>query len=151
MQPENFPYKSLHDYLDITFRDIIPTENKIVQAKKQYWKAYNAHLKRNKRRTHTEISISLNNEELELLRRRLQVKQFVSHYIKNLLHQHLNNNEPIISSQHKEDLTKIEQQLFILTDYLESLIYQRRFVDNTQIGKLEQHLLYLQQLLETQF
>ncbi len=147
---ENFPYRNLHDYLDIIFRDKVPTENEIIQAKKHYWKTYNTHLKRNQRRKHKEITISLSKEELELLSRRLEPQQSVSQYIKSVLHQHLSNNEPIISSQHK-DLMQIEQQLFILIDYLESLIYQRRFVDNTQIGKLEQHFRYLQHVLETQF
>jgi len=153
MQPETFPYKSLHDYLDIMFRDKSPTEHEIIHAKKQYRKAYNTHLKRNHRKTHKQISLSLTQYEMELLRRNLETQQSVSGYIKKLVLAHLDNSQTLFNQQNtqKKDLAQVEQQLFILIDYLESLIYQRRFVDNTQIGKLEQHLLYLQQLLEIQF
>ncbi|NMR34958.1 hypothetical protein HIO71_12250 [Chryseobacterium aquaticum] len=153
MQIENFPYKGLHDYLDIIFRDIIPTEDQIAEAKKQYRKYYNSHLKRNYRNSHKQITLSLTKYEMELLKRKLESQQSVSGYIKKLVLAHLDNSQTLFNQQNtqKKDLAQVEQQLFILIDYLESLIYHRRFVDNTQIAKLEQHLLYLQQLLETQF
>lgn len=153
MQIENFPYKGLHDYLDIIFRDIIPTEDQITEAKKQYRKYYNSHLKRNYRNSHKQIALSLTKYEMELLKRKLETQQLASDYIKKLVIAHLDNNLTTLNQQNiqKKDFAQIEQQLFILIDYLESLIYQRRFVDNTQIGKLEQHILYLKQLLEAQF
>ena len=153
MQPENFPYKSLHDYLDIIFRDRIPNEDQIIEAKKQYRKDYNAHLKRHYRNSHKQISLSLTKGEMELLKRKLETQQLASDYIKKLVIAHLDSNLTTLNQQdtQRKDLDQIEQQLFILIDYLESLLYQRRFVDNTQIGKLEQYILQLQQLLETQF
>ena len=48
MEPGN--YKSLHDYLDAIFKDSSPSENEIIQAKKDYWKAYNTRLKQDKRK-----------------------------------------------------------------------------------------------------
>ncbi|MBB4807071.1 cob(I)alamin adenosyltransferase [Chryseobacterium defluvii] len=149
MQPENFPYKSLHDYLDIIFKDITPTEIDIIKAKKTYWRNYNTLLKKNQRIKHKEVTIPLTKEQLELLSRKIENNYSVSQYVKSVILQHINNESASLSK--KQDLTGIEQQLFLVTDYLESLLYQRRFVDNTQIGKLEQHILYLQQLLETQF
>lgn len=153
MQPENFPYKSLHDYLDIMFRDKPPTEHEIVGAKKQYRKDYNTHLKRNYRKSHKQIALSFTKDEMELLRRNLEPQQSVSDFIKKLVVVHLDNSQTLFNQQNtqKKDFAQIEQQLFILIDYLESLIYQRRFVDQNQIGKLEQYILQLQQLLETQF
>ncbi|MGC4129234.1 MAG: hypothetical protein QM564_06670 [Bergeyella sp.] len=152
MHPEPWTYKSLHDYLDDLFRNRTPDTEEIIQAKKTYWRSYNTRLKQTQRRKHKEITLSLTKEELELLRRRLQAKQSVSAYIKKLLQDHLEDTSLLQNNTiDKQALNQIEQQLFLLIDYLESLIYQRRFVDQHQIGKLEQHILYLQQLLETQF
>lgn len=144
MKPEPWTYNSLHDYLDNLFRNRTPDTEEIIQAKKTYWRSYNTRLKQTQRRKHKEITLSLTKDELEMLRKRLQVKQSVSAYIKKLLQDHLEDT----SLHHnntidKQALNQIEQQLFLVTDYLESLIYQRRFVDKDQIGKLEQ---YVQQL-----
>lgn len=153
MQPEPWTYKTLHDYLDDLFRDRNPNNEEIIEAKEIYRRSYNKRLKQLKRQKHREVTIALTKEEVELLKRKLESQQSVSGYIKKLILAHLDNSQTLFNPQNtqKKDLVQIEQQLFLLTDYLESLIYQRRFVDNTQIAKLEQHLLYLQQLLETQF
>lgn len=151
MQPEPWTYKTLHDYLDDLFRDKNPNNEKIIEAKEIYRRSYNKRLKQLKREKNREVTIALTKEEVELLKRKLESQQSVSDYIKKLVVAHLDNNLTTLNPQNKEkkDLSQIEQQLFILIDYLESLIYQRRFVDNTQIGKLELYIHWLQQLLET--
>ena len=153
MQPEPWTYKTLHDYLDDLFRDKNPNNEKIIEAKEIYRRSYNKRLKQLKREKHREVTIALTKEEVELLKRKLESQQSVSGYIKKLVLAHLDNSQTLFNQQNtqKKDLAQVEQQLFILIDYLESLLYQRRFVDNTQIGKLEQHILYLKQLLEAQF
>ena len=78
-------YKSLHDYLDSIFKDSSPSENEIIQAKKDYWKAYNTRLKQDKRKQNKEVTISLNKETLERLNLKLATTESISHYIQNLI------------------------------------------------------------------
>ena len=148
MEPGN--YKSLHDYLDAIFKDSSPSENEIIQAKKDYWKAYNTRLKQAKRKQIKEVTISLNKETLELLNLKLVAGESISSYIQRIL----KTNLQIIETTgffEKELGLKIEQQLFIIIDYLESLLYQRKLIDTSQIELLEKHLEKLQNLMEEKF
>ena len=148
MEPGN--YKSLHDYLDAIFKDSSPSENEIIQAKKAYWKAYNTRLKQDKRKKTKEVTISLNKETLELLNQKLITGESISSYIQKLL----KTNLQIIETTgffEKELGLKIEQQLFIIIDYLESLLYQRKLIDTSQIALLEKHLEKLQNLMEEKY
>lgn len=148
MEPGN--YKSLHDYLDAIFKDSSPSENEIIQAKKDYWKAYNTKLKQAKRKKTKEVTISLNKETLELLNQKLIAGESISSYIQKLL----KTNLQIIETTgffEKELGLKIEQQLFIIIDYLESLLYQRKLIDTSQIALLEKQLEQLQKLMEEKF
>lgn len=148
MEPGN--YKSLHDYLDAIFKDTSPSENEIIQAKKIYWKAYNTKLKQGKRKQNKEVTISLNKETLDLINQKLAATDSISQYIQNLI----KTNLQIIETTgffEKELGLKIEQQLFIIIDYLESLLYQRKLIDTFQITLLEKHLEQLQKLMEENF
>jgi hypothetical protein len=148
MEPGN--YKSLHDYLDAIFNDSSPSDNEIIQAKKAYWKAYNTKLKQVKRKQNKEVTISLNKETLERLNQKLSTTESISHYIQNLI----KTNLQIIETTgffEKELGLKIEQQLFIIIDYLESLLYQRKLIDTFQIALMEKQLEQLQKLMEEKF
>ena len=148
MEPGN--YKSLHDYLDAIFKDSSPSENEIIQAKKDYWKAYNRKLKQDKRKKTKEVTISLNKETLELLIQKLVAGESISSYIQRILKTNLQIIDTT-SSFEKELGLKIEQQLFIIIDYLESLLYQRKLIDTSQIALLEKHLEKLQNLMEEKY
>lgn len=150
MLSEPWTYNSLHDYLDVLFNNKNPTDEEIIQAKKTYWRSYNTRLKQIQRQKHKEVTISLNKELLELLNRRLEPNQSINDYIKILLESHLQSNESINYYQKKE-LLQIEQQLFILIDYLESLLYQRKLIDRQQMSQLEKHLQNLHLVLEQNF
>jgi hypothetical protein len=148
MEPGN--NKSLHDYLDAIFKDSSPSENEITQAKKDYWKAYNTRLKQGKRKQNKEVTISLNKETLERLNQKLATTESISHYIQNLI----KTNLQIIETTgffEKELGLKIEQQLFLVINYLESLLYQRKLIDNRQVLLLEKYILQLQELLKDKF
>lgn len=148
MEPGN--YKSLHDYLDAIFKDSSPSDNEIIQAKKDYWKAYNRKLKQDKRKKNKEVTISLNKETLELLNQKLIAGESISSYIQRILKTNLQIIDTT-SSFEKELGLKIEQQLFIIIDYLESLLYQRKLIDTSQIALLEKHLEKLQNLMEEKY
>lgn len=150
MQPEPWTYNNLHDYLDDLFNSKNPNDEEIIQAKKAYWRSYNKRLKQIQRQKHKEVTISLSKELLELLNRRLEHKQSIIDYIKVLLENHLQSNENVNNNQKKE-LLQIEQQLFILIDYLESLLYQRKLIDRQQMQQLEKYIQNLQFVLEQNF
>lgn len=146
----DFPYKSLHDYLDKVFSGTTPTENEIIQAKKQYWKAYNTRLKQNQRKKRKEVTIALDKKLWEALLEKRKPNQSVHDYIKELLTHHIDNS-PIAPNTIIQDITHIEQQLFLVTDYLEGIVYQRRHIDTDSIAGLENLLYELQKLLEDKF
>lgn len=145
-----FPYKSLHDYLDNVFSGTSPSETEIAQAKKEYWRVYNTHLKQNQRKKHKEVTLALDKKQWEALLERRNPNQSVHGYIKELLIHHIDNS-PIVTSTIIQDTTQIEQQLFLVADYLEGLVYQRRHIDTDSIAGLEQLLYKLQKLLEDKF
>lgn len=150
MLPEPWTYNHLHDYLDDLFNNKNPTNEEIIQAKKTYWRSYNTRLKQIQRQKCKEVTISLSKELLELLNRKLEIKQSISDYIKTLLENHLQSNENINTNQKKE-LLQIEQQLFLVIDYLESLLYQRKLIDRQQMSQLEKYIQNLQLVLEQNF
>lgn len=145
-----FPYKSLHDYLDVVFKDKTPNENEIIEAKQLYWKSYNTYLKQTQRKNRKEVTISLEKEQWEILSKERNPNQTIQAYIKGLLLQRI-GNEVTFKKTIIQDTTQIEQQLFLVTDYLESMIYHRRFIDNESIQLLESHLIQLRRLLEAIF
>ena len=147
MQPEPWTYNNLHDYLDDLFNSKNPNDEEIIQAKKAYWRSYNKRLKQIQRQKNKEVTISLTKELLELLNRKLEPKQTIIEYIKVLLENHLQSNENINTNQKKE-LLQIEQQLFLVIDYLESLLYQRKLIDRQQMQQLEKYIQNLQFDLE---
>lgn len=147
---QDFPYKSLHEYLDKVFMGLTPTESEIAQAKKEYWKAYNTHLKQNQRKKRKEVTLALDKNEWQSLLERRNPNQSVHGYIKELLHHHIDNS-PIVPQAIVQDTTQIQQQLFLVVDYLEGLVYQRRHIDKETIAGLEQLLYKLQKLLEDKF
>ncbi|MCQ4141599.1 hypothetical protein [Chryseobacterium sp. EO14] len=150
MLPEPWTYNNLHDYLDDLFNGKNPGDEEIIQAKKTYWRSYNKRLKQIQRQKNKEVTMSLSKEVLELLHRKLAPKQSISDYIKFLLESHLISNENTNANQ-KQELLQIEQQLFIVIDYLESLLYQRKLIDRQQMLQLEKHIQNLQFVLEQNF
>ena len=153
MHSEPWTYRNLHNFLDELFKNKSPDEEEIVQAKKTYWRSYNTRLKQNQRKKHKEVLISFNKDELALLKQQLENKQTASDFIKRVILAHLNNSSIPNCSEHiqKKDLNQIEQQLFMLIDFLESLLYQRKIIDPYQTSTLEKYIQNLQQLLEEKF
>ena len=150
MLPEPWTYNNLHDYLDDLFNGKNPSDEEIIQAKKAYWRSYNKRLKQIQRQKHKEVTISISKELLELLNGRLEPKQSIIDYIKTLLEKHLRGSENVNLNQKKE-LLQIEQQLFLVIDYLESLLYQRKLIDRQQMQQLEKYIQNLQFVLEQNF
>lgn len=145
-----FPYKSLHDYLDVVFKDKTPDENEIIEAKKMYWKSYNTQLKQSQRKKHKEVTIALEKEQWEILLKMRTPSQTIQAYIKELLLKQIDSKD-LTKKVFLQDTVQVEQKLFLVIDYLESMIYHRRFIDTESIRILESHLLHLRRLLEAIF
>lgn len=146
----DFPYKSLHDYLDVIFKDKTPDETEIIEAKKTYWKMYNTFLKRNQRKKYKEVTIALEKEHWDILLKGKKTAQTIQSYLKELLLKQMDSKEAN-KTIFIADTIQIEQQLFVVVDYLESMIYHRRFIDIESIRELEKHLFRLRNLLEELF
>ena len=98
MKPIRFT--SVHDYLDVLFEGISPTEQDIIVAKKDYWRAYNTDLKRRKRKEFPVFQISFSKEDIRVLKSRLSKGQAISTYIYELVVQHLQDNTEPVSYTH---------------------------------------------------
>lgn len=142
MKPTSF--NSVHDYLDMVFKDTIPSEEAIINAKKIYWRAYNTDLKRRKRQEFTTLHICFSKKEYVNIQAKLSNTQSVPAYIKYLVLEHFKNNATSIVPV---NTNLIEQQLFLIAEYLQELLEQ----DNVNIEKieaLEQYMQTLEQVIQ---
>ncbi len=139
MKPISFT--SVHDYLDRLFTGMEPSKQDIIDAKKVYWRAYNTDLIRRKRKAYPTFQISFSKEELLLIREKLQQGQSVSKFVYQLVVEHLNNHTYSVP---KINTALIEQQLFLISEYLRELL-DYDSIDIDKIEQLESHI----QTLET--
>lgn len=98
MKPISFT--SVHDYLDSLFEGCIPSEEAIINAKKDYWRAYNTDLKRRKRKAFPTFQISFSKTDVKALKSRLAKGQAVSAYIYDLVVQHLKKDTILTKPVH---------------------------------------------------
>ncbi len=121
------------------FEDVTPCKEDIINAKKQYWRAYNTDLKRRRRKQFSVFQISFSKQDLAIIKSKLQEGQPVSKYIYQLVLQHLNDGSeltPIVNT------ALIEQQLFLIAEYLKELLD----FDHIDTGRIEQLEIYIQAL-----
>ncbi len=139
MRPINFT--SVHDYLDLLFEGVTPSNEDIIKAKREYWRAYNTDLKRRKRKACPTFQISFSKDELVIIKSKLEKDGCVSRYIHDLVLQHLQGN---IEYTQKVNTALIEQQLFLIAEYLKELL-DFESIDTEKVEALEQYI----QVLET--
>ena len=141
MKPNSF--NSLHDYLDALFLDVDPTDAEIKNAKKIYWRSYNTHLKRRRRKQFPTFQISFSLAEIAQLKSRLQNGQSISKYIHELVIDHLSQGTDITP---KVNTAIIEQQLFLIGEYLRELL-DYDTIDTHKIEVLETHIQTLEDVI----
>ncbi|MCF6319232.1 MAG: hypothetical protein L3J83_08145 [Proteobacteria bacterium] len=135
---------SVMDYLDVLFEGKNPSENDIINAKKVYWRAYNTHLKRQRRKHFPILQVRFSKQELSLIKAKLEQGQAVSKYIHSIVMHHLNGTKDFGK---KVNTALIEQQLFFITEYLSELI-EFENVDVVKIEKLEHRIQTLEQIIQ---
>jgi hypothetical protein len=146
LQPQN--YKNLHDFLDALFEGQDPSNESVVLAKNQYWKAYNLKLIQKRRKQNHEFSVSFSKAEFKLVKERMIAKQAVSQYIRQVVLDDLYDDT---STNHVIDTAIIEQQLFLVAEYLRDLLENERTINESAITHLQSQILELQNLIENQF
>ena len=142
MKPIRFT--SVHDYLDVLFEGISPTEQDIIVAKKDYWRAYNTDLKRRKRKEFPVFQISFSKEDIRVLKSRLSKGQAISTYIYELVVQHLQDNTELPK---QVNTALIEQQLFLIAEYLHELL-DYESIDTQKIEQLETYIQTLENVIQ---
>lgn len=142
MKPTSFT--SVHDYLDMVFKDTIPNEEAIINAKKIYWRAYNTDLKRRKRQEFTTLHICFSKKEYGDIQAKLSEAQSVPAYIKYLVLEHFKNRNESVTPV---NTSLIEQQLFLIAEYLQELL-ESKTVNTEKIEALEQYMQTLEQVIQ---
>lgn len=146
LQPQT--HKNLHNFLDALFEGQDPSNESVVLAKKQYWKAYNLKLIQKRRTENHEFSVSFSKTEFRLIKGRMTDKQAVSQYIRQAVLDGLSDDTPTTPVI---DTAIIEQQLFLVAEYIKDLLENERTVNESAITQLQSQILELQNLIENQF
>tara|TARA_R110002072_G_scaffold7503_2_gene40955 strand:+ start:749083 stop:749532 length:450 start_codon:yes stop_codon:yes gene_type:complete len=141
-------YKSVHDYLDELFEGKNPSNESVVLAKKEYWKAYNLNLIRNRRKENHEFSVSFSKSEFKIIQDMLTKKQAVSQFIRRVVLDSLNEGT---SANKQIDTEVIEQQLFLIAEYLKELIEDEIKLHEEKLNELHSRILELQNKIESSF
>jgi len=137
-------FTSVHDYLDECFLNSDPTENEIIKAKRWYWRCYNTDLKR--RRSHyINVSVYFSKEELERIKTLIK-KGSLSDFIKKLVLSYLEGTSTVTLLT---DTTVIEEQLFLITEYLLELMNENNAIHSDKLSALESQIKTLQSQVET--
>jgi len=131
-------FTGVHDYLDELFTNSDPSETEIILAKKWYWRCYNSHLKR-QRKHYTNLSVYFSQEQITRIKT-LAEKGKVSDFIKKVVLSYMDGTTSIIQTI---DTAIIEQQLFLIAEYLQEMI-QSDMTDNSQLQFLEDKIKDLQ-------
>ncbi len=132
-------FTSAHDYLDELFASSDPSEAEIILAKQWYWRCYNSHLKR-QRKHYTNLSVYFSQEQITRIKTYAE-KGTVSDFIKKVVLSYLDGTTSIIQ---EVDMGIIEQQLFLITEYLQDIIQNDTVVDSLRLQLLEDKIKDLQ-------
>lgn len=140
-----FPYTSLHDYLDAKLSHIDnPTHNQIKEAKREYWKQYYTHYRRQKRKVRKEYTLGFTPDSLKQIKDK-KGKLSVSQFLYRTIEQAISSNP--IPFQDTSVLGSIDRQLMHLIDLMEELLASNSNTLNEQV--LEQIEVLEQQFSQT--
>jgi hypothetical protein len=140
-----FPYTSLHDYLDTALSHIDnPSHQEIKQAKRDYWKQYYTHYRRQKRIVRKEYTLGFDADSLKQLQQK-KGDLSVSQFLYQIVEQAIDGKYPTVLD--KTLLGNIDRQLMQLINLLEDLLESKNTELNEQI--LEQIVALEQQFSQT--
>lgn len=128
---KTFPYTSLHDYLDTALSHIDnPSHQEIKQAKRDYWKQYYTHYRRQKRIVRKEYTLGFDAGSLKQLQQK-KGDLSVSQFLYQIVEQAIDGKHPTV--QDKTLLGNIDRQLMQLINLLEDLLVSEHTELNEQV------------------
>lgn len=140
MNPNEF--RSVHDYLDKYFEGQSPTKAEIKQAKKDYWKAYNTELKRRIRKEYPTVRLRFSQQEMLQIKEKLDKKELLSIQVRKIVLDYING---ITTTG---NIALVEQQLFLISEYIEELLEEGGAVALPKIEALQENIIAIQNALE---
>lgn len=135
-------FRSVHDYLDKRFEGQSPTKQEIKDAKKDYWRMYNTALKRRIRKQYPIVRLRFSKQEMELIKERLDNKELLSIQVRRIVLDYING------ATTTGNMALLEQQLFLIHEYLDELLEEGNSVPLGKIGMLQQSIVAIQDALE---
>jgi len=141
-------YNNLHEYLDEVFEGQDPTKLEIKQAKQDYWRDYNTQLKRRSRKNKRTFSVWFTRKEIVGIESLKKKGVAVSSLIRRLVTNELQTTDGVIQ---EIDTAVIEQQLFLIAEYLQEVLDADLVLDTTKIESLELKVKELQNIIQQDF
>ncbi len=135
---EPFSFSSLYEYLDCAFKDNPnPSWDEIKYAKKEYWKIYYKHYRREKRIKRKEFSLGFYPKQLEQIHQKRGDKS-VSQFLYDAVNRQLTSQETL--QVDTDVFREVHQQLRTLINLMEESL------DNEASDALEELLERIEQL-----
>lgn len=131
-------FTGVHDYLDELFASSDPSDAEIILAKKWYWRCYNSHLKR-QRKHYSNLSVYFSQEQITRIKTYAENRK-VSDFIKRVVLSYMDGTTSVVK---KVDTAIIEQQLFLISEYLQEIV-QSNVIGDAQLQFLEARIKDLQ-------
>ena len=134
---EPFSFSSLHEYLDCAFKDNPnPSWDEIKNAKKEYWKIYYKHYRREKRIKRKEFSLGFYPKQLQLIHQKRGDKS-VSQFLYDAVNRQLTSKEA--HQVDTEVFSEVHQQLRTLINLMEeSLDNEASDIHEEVLERIEQ-------------
>lgn len=137
-------FKSVHDFMDALFIGCTPSEEAIIEAKRQYWKSYNTDLIARRRKQKSEFTLILSKEELGKTKSLMCKEKSVTEFLRKIV---INSISGAVKPINNNDTALIEQQLFLIASYLEELIDNEVIIDQNIHREISTQLSELQTLI----
>ena len=135
-------FRSVHDYLDKRFKGQSPTKQEVKQAKKDYWRMYNTALKRRIRKQYPIVRLRFSKQEMNRIKEKLDNKELLSIQVRRIVLDYINGTTTT------GNMALIEQQLFLISEYVQELLEVGDAVSLGKIEKLQQSIIAIQDALE---
>jgi len=116
MNQQTKPFQSLHEYLELLFKNFNPNKQQVIEAKEEYKKIYQQHYQQNYQKSHIQISFRLNKKQYQNIQKFASEENLtVTKYIR------------LKTLQEKSfDTYPIKQIVLQLTDQIEENLYEKK-------------------------
>jgi len=137
-------FSSVHHYLDAIFENRQPTADELQEARKHYWRAYNAKVHRERRARNHYITLYFSKEEYAILKESVASKKNLTQYCKQLILEGVDKG----TSSRQINTGIIEQELFELLHMLEAYYQKQQIISRNDFKKLKDTINQIQENIE---